>query len=101
MSIRISQRIDFRLLCLATALSLCFGLLQFFGTALPFYSYLILAMLIACSIYVSHRHRANWYYQQQHQMTELDQTINTYQNLSDEVLLNAKAKFDSYDAAIS
>lgn len=101
MSIQISQRIDFRLLFLTTSLSFCFGLLQFFGTTLPFYSYWILAILIVCSIYVSHRHRSNWYYQQQHQMTELDRAMNTYQSLSDEVLLHAKTQFDSYDAEIS
>ncbi|PPD32639.1 MAG: hypothetical protein CTY19_10945 [Methylomonas sp.] len=101
MSIRITQRTDFRLLFLATSLAVCFGLLQFSGTELPFYSYLLLAMLIASSIYLSHRQRSNWYYQQQHQMTELDRVMNTYHSLSDEALVHAKAQFDSYDAEIS
>ena len=100
MSIKITQRIDIKLLLFAISLATCFGLMQFFNIALPFYSHLIVAMLISCSIYLSYKNRSVWHGQQQSQMTALEKVMTTYQSLSDQAMLHAKSQFDSYDAEI-
>lgn len=100
MSIKITQRIDFKLLFFAIALAFGFGMLQFFNMELPFYSHLIVALLISCSVYLSYKNRSVWHWQQQSQMTELEKAMSTYQNLSDKAMQHAKSQFDSYDAEI-
>lgn len=100
MSIKITQRIDFKLLFFATALACGFGMMQFFNMALPFYSHLIVAFLISCSVYLSYKNRSVWHWQQQSHMTELEKAMSTYQNLSDKAMQHAKSQFDSYDAEI-
>lgn len=100
MSIKITQRIDCKILFFSIALAISFGLMQFFNIALPFYSHLIVALLISCSIYLSYKNRSVWHWQQHSQMTELEKAMMTYQSLSDQAMLHAKSQFDSYDAEI-
>ncbi len=94
---KVVSRLENRLVLLAFVLAISFQLLAFFQGSAPKFACLFLAILLAVSIYYSHKNRLQY----QIAVQELNTMVSKYHQLSDEILHCSECQFKNFTSEMA